>query len=102
MSFQQVSALQGSSSGSIFNTFQQQSQQNASPDVKFNLCVHCVQHVAVSVHSAHHRQHSIWGQDQIWIKEEQNVVDTYTSLIITTHELWYHYTNKNVLYFYIQ
>jgi len=28
MSLQQVSALQGSSSGSIFNTFQQQSQQN--------------------------------------------------------------------------
>ena len=43
MSLQQVSALQGSSSGSIFNTFQQQSQQNALPDVKFNLCVHCVQ-----------------------------------------------------------
>ena len=43
MSLQQVSACKGSSSWSIFNTFWQQSQQNGSPDVKFNFCVHCVQ-----------------------------------------------------------
>ena len=66
-------------------------------------------HIAVSVHSAYHKQHAIWGQDRIWIKKEQmflkkelNIVDTYTSFIITTHELYYHYRNKNNLYFNIE
>jgi len=49
------------------------------------------------------------GQDRIWIEKEQmfvkkelNVADTNTSLIITRHELCYHYINKSILYFYIQ
>jgi hypothetical protein len=37
MSFQHVSTLKRSNSGSIFDTFQQQSQENESQDVKFNL-----------------------------------------------------------------
>jgi hypothetical protein len=37
MSLKLVSTVKRSTLGSIFDTFQQQSQENESPDVKFNL-----------------------------------------------------------------
>ena len=64
-------------------------------------------HIAAAVRSRHKRKHTIWGRDQIWIKKEQMfvkkeliVADTYTSLIIVTQELCYQYTTK-IFYIFI-
>jgi len=56
MSLQHASTLKGSPSGSTLDTFEQQGQQNESPDVPFSLMcgVYCVpQHMAATEHSTH-------------------------------------------------